>query len=745
MNANFFFTPRRSGLGPGDSIGTRDDRRILRLGRLAGWVGLLVSLGMLGAAGVVSAPPVAAGLSEGTGTPVTLAETVPGFRQADNIAVITVRGEINSVTELSMKRRIAQAEASGADAMVIEVDSPGGEVGAVLEITNAIKASSISNTVAWVHPDAYSGGAIIALACSELVTSDPASMGDAFPITFGPQGVRGLSEDERTKFLPPLLSDVAESARRNGYDEYLVQAMVVDGIELWAVREAATGSWYFINEAESRMLFEGEPPRGKPLLTSVPGGRRAAALAREDAQTTGSGENDDSDGDTADNAGVDGGGPGTDEAANSDHEIDAGEAGFGDESTGAAVEAASDGSSEGAGEELVDARLVDAGLADAGLADAGLADAGLPDAGRRAFRPASETVADLGDAVTMGIETASERPVFSMADRGLYTDLVYVSDGTGPVVMRHDQLRAFGQSAALVNSDEELRAFFGASTLARSDMNWSEHLVRFLTSMPVRGVLIVVFLLALFIEMVSPGTFISGSVAVVALAALLAPPAIIGLAGWWEIAAIVCGIGLIALEIFVTPGFGVFGVAGLLSLFVGIIGTFIPDGSGGLFGGPDAGNRLIGAVATVTLATVTAGIGMYFVGRNLGSIPFFGKLVLRDPALDDVSGSAAILQAAAPAGVGPIAGDIAVAITPLRPSGRVRIGERASIDAVARRGYVEPGTRVRLLEERGFSWIVEPAGRDEPVHAQQPVGREQPGAEDGSGTQGELERGTNDG
>lgn len=96
-------------------------------------------------------------------------------------------------------------------------------------------------------------------------------MGDAFPITFGLQGVRGLSPDERTKFLPPLLTEVADSARRFGYDEFLVQAMVVDGIELWSVRDAQTGKLWFINESEFRVLFEGDPPRGKPVLTSVTG------------------------------------------------------------------------------------------------------------------------------------------------------------------------------------------------------------------------------------------------------------------------------------------------------------------------------------------------------------------------------------------------------------------------------------------------------------------------------------------
>ncbi len=147
---------------------------------------------------------------------------IPAVRKGDRIAVITMKGAIDSITAHSVIRRIKGAEAGGVDGMVIEIDSPGGELGAVLDISNAIKESTIINSVAWVRPDAYSGGAIIALACNEIVHSRPSSMGDAFVIQYdvmGMSGVQALSPTERTKFLPPLLSDVTDSARRSGFDE----------------------------------------------------------------------------------------------------------------------------------------------------------------------------------------------------------------------------------------------------------------------------------------------------------------------------------------------------------------------------------------------------------------------------------------------------------------------------------------------------------------------------------------------
>jgi len=596
-------------------------------------------------------------------------QAVPGYRQADQVVIITVEGEINNITELSIKRRISDAEQAGADAMVFEIDSPGGEVGAVLEISNAIKGSSIANTVAWVHPDAYSGGAIVALACRELLVSDPASMGDAFPITFGPGGVRGLTEDERTKFLPPLLSDVAESARRNGYDEYLVQAMVVDGIELWAVRDTQTGRWHFINENEYRTLFDGEPPRGKPLLTGVPEGRaadRERAAETPPAATEG-------------------------DASESDAEEKLQQA----EPDEAAAQAADEADEQAASSDAA-----------AGEAEDGEA----PAREKVEFKPASESVADLQEQISMGLETESQRPDFSQADRGRFVDPIYISDGSGPIVMRGDQLLRFGLAAAEVNSDKELKGFFGAKTMVRTGMNWSEHLVAFLTSMPVRGLLIVVFLLSLFLEMTSPGLMAPGAVAIVALAGLLAPPALIGMAGWWELAAIVGGVVLIIIEVFILPGFGLFGVAGLIALFVGLIGTFIPDAAGPLApAGSD--QRLIAAVATVALAVVTAGIGMFFVARYFGEIPILSRLVLQEPAPSESTDASAVASAAARPPE-PRPGDTGETMTPLRPSGRVSVNGRP-FDAMAQRGYIESARPVELVEKRGFNWIVrESAGAE---------------------------------
>ena len=53
---------------------------------------------------------------------------VPAWRQASRVAVVPVQGEIDAVTRASVERRVAEAAASGADAAVLELDTPGGDL-----------------------------------------------------------------------------------------------------------------------------------------------------------------------------------------------------------------------------------------------------------------------------------------------------------------------------------------------------------------------------------------------------------------------------------------------------------------------------------------------------------------------------------------------------------------------------------------------------------------------------------------
>lgn len=242
-----------SRVGGGPALGTVA-RGLAGLASRLMWVALVMLTAVHGAWGPAVAAPAGG-----------VARAVPAGQQADNVAVVTIHGEITAATARSVNRRIETARKAGADALVFWIDTDGGEAAATLEITRAIKSSPVPNTVAWVRDDAYSAGAIIALACKQIVVSDVATMGDAAVINM--LNTR-LGATERAKLQAPGLADVVDSARLNGYDELLVQGFVSLGVELWMLQRDNPGSEgsglpevVFVNEAEYRAIYGSEPPR----------------------------------------------------------------------------------------------------------------------------------------------------------------------------------------------------------------------------------------------------------------------------------------------------------------------------------------------------------------------------------------------------------------------------------------------------------------------------------------------------
>ena len=138
------------------------------------------------------------------------------------------------------------------------------------------------------------------------------------------------------------------------------------------------------------------------------------------------------------------------------------------------------------------------------------------------------------------------------------------------------------------------------------------------------------------------------------------------------------------------------GVVGLILLFAGLVGTFVPQGSGAFPTSSHAQSDMLWGATTVLLASFTAGLGMWAIARHFGSLPILGRLVLKSPTADEESES--FLSAMDPDPDGPVqVGDVGTALTPLRPAGRVDMGDHV-IDAIAEFGFIPIGSKVRVGE-----------------------------------------------
>ena len=181
-----------------------------------------------------------------------------------------------------------------------------------------------------------------------------------------------------------------------------------------------------------------------------------------------------------------------------------------------------------------------------------------------------------------------------------------------------------------------------------------------------------------------------------------------GTAGMLEIVLFVLGVGCVLLEIFVIPGFGVFGVSGGLLLIMSII---MASQSFHGFGNQQdlpALSRNLGTLG----ASIVAVIGLAAVmNRFLPQMPFLKSMVLAPPSSVLVEENAGprlnpnLIESEAGGDGEFFPGQLGVAESVLRPSGKARINNQY-VDVVSDGPYIQQGTSVEVVKVRGNRIVV---------------------------------------
>jgi membrane-bound serine protease (ClpP class) len=151
----------------------------------------------------------------------------------------------------------------------------------------------------------------------------------------------------------------------------------------------------------------------------------------------------------------------------------------------------------------------------------------------------------------------------------------------------------------------------------------------------------------------------------------------------YAVGLLVMGFVLLFIEVFVIPGINVFGVLGFASLFIGIVYAYVRLGPG----------AALGLGAWTGLATAVL---VWLVLRNRA----WQRLVLHRGNTRQEGYSAAS------ADLIELAGQTGETLTPLRPSGRARFGERI-VDVVSEGNFIARGTPVAVLEVVGSRVVVQ--------------------------------------
>lgn len=220
-----------------------------------------------------------------------------------------------------------------------------------------------------------------------------------------------------------------------------------------------------------------------------------------------------------------------------------------------------------------------------------------------------------------------------------------------------------------------------------------DNIVAFFLNPFISGLLILVIIGGIYFELQTPGVGFPGAAALVALILYLVPYYLNGLAENWEIIAFFIGIALIAVEIFIIPGFGIAGVSGI-TITIGSLVLIMINNDAFDFEFVRMHDILMAMGAT--LGGMLGGTVLLFVvGARLTKTKFFSRVALTDTQERAKGFTSNFVKES-------MMGKRGVAQTVLRPSGKVMIDEN-TYDAFTRGEYIEKGEAIEVVDDETTS------------------------------------------
>jgi membrane-bound serine protease (ClpP class) len=259
----------------------------------------------------------------------------------------------------------------------------------------------------------------------------------------------------------------------------------------------------------------------------------------------------------------------------------------------------------------------------------------------------------------------------------------------------------FGYCEAKVESIEEIlkRANIENYEIDHFKLGASEKIIAFFLNPFISGLLILIIIGGIYFELQTPGVGFPIMAAGIALVLYLVPYYLNGLAENWEIIALLVGITLIALEVFVIPGFGIAGISGI-TLTVGSLILIMVNN--------DAFDFQFVPMTDLFFATAAAIGGilggfflLFFAGARLTKTKAFSRFALSDTQERTAGYTSSFLKE-------PMTGKKGITFTVLRPSGKIMIDGQL-FDAHTRGDYIDKDQTVEVIADAGTSLTVKPS------------------------------------
>ena len=252
-----------------------------------------------------------------------------------------------------------------------------------------------------------------------------------------------------------------------------------------------------------------------------------------------------------------------------------------------------------------------------------------------------------------------------------------------------------GFCEAEINSIDELMNHLNYDNyeINKFELSSTENIISFFLNPMISSVLILIILGGIYFELQTPGVGFPIMAAIIAGILYLTPYYLNGLAENWEILMFLVGIILIGIEIFVIPGFGFFGILGLLFTISSLVLIMVNnDFLDFTFVFP---TELFNATGSVLLAVIGFIVLLFFGGVKLSESQYFKKISLHNIQDSDKGFTSKISN-------NDIIGKRGKSFTVLRPSGKVIIDNKI-FDASTFGEYIDKNINIEVVENEGAS------------------------------------------
>ncbi|WP_421762883.1 NfeD family protein [Ekhidna sp.] len=260
----------------------------------------------------------------------------------------------------------------------------------------------------------------------------------------------------------------------------------------------------------------------------------------------------------------------------------------------------------------------------------------------------------------------------------------------------------YGFCEAEVNSIDDImnRAGVEDYDIQEFQLGATEKIISLFLNPFVSGILILIIIGGIYFELQTPGVGFPILASLIAVILYFVPNYLNGLAENWEIIMFVVGILLIALEVFVIPGFGLPGILGLIctigALVLVMLNNDVFDFS---FVG---GDQIFISVITVIAGMLGAIVVMFFGGARLLNSNVFKRIALQDVQDTEQGFTSTFYKEKS------LIGKKGKAYTRLRPSGRIEI-DGEIYDAFTRGNFIDEGVKIEVISDEGTSLKVKEA------------------------------------